>query len=89
MTQNNKLLLMYGGGAVLVIGVAYWIYQTKKNQLPLIDNARVYNNDETPTPDAPKSTKPNPFTSLVKNPLPSSIDFKPTDLNQLFQNTKA
>lgn len=81
MTQNNKKTLMYAGAIVLVSGIVYAIYSAKKNQLALVDNARVNTNEETAIPEV---TKTNPFTSLVKNPLPSSIDWKPSDFSQYF-----
>jgi hypothetical protein len=74
MTQNTKKTLMYGGAIVVVSAIAYAIYQSKKSKLDLVDNARI-TNDETPTPEVPKSTKPNPFTQYVNNPLPSSIGY--------------
>jgi hypothetical protein len=75
MTQNTKKTLMYGGAIVVVSAIAYAIYQSKKSKLDLVDNARV-TNDETLTPELPKSTKPNPFTQYVNNPLPSSIGYE-------------
>ena len=66
---------MYGGAILLVSGIIYAIYSSKKSKLDLVDGARV-TEDETPTPEGTKSTKPNPFTQYVNNPLPSSIDYK-------------
>ena len=75
MTQNTKKNLMYAGAIVLVSGIAYAIYSAKKSKLDLVDNARV-NDDKNTTSEVPKSTKPNPFTQYVNNPLPSSIGWK-------------
>jgi hypothetical protein len=75
MTQNTKKTLMYGGAILLVSVIAYAIYSSKKSKLDLVDNARV-TEDETPTPEGTKSTKPNPFTQYVNNPLPASIGWK-------------
>jgi hypothetical protein len=71
MTQNTKKTLMYGGAIVVVSAIAYAIYSAKKNKLPLVDGARVYGNEDT---TAPKETKLNPFSGMVKN-LPSSIGY--------------
>ena len=72
MTQNNKKTLMIGGAIVLVSVIAYAIYQSKKNKLPLVDNARVNDEGGTATPEA---TKPYVCTQYVNNPLPSSIGY--------------
>ena len=74
MTQNTKKTLMYGGAIVVISVIAYAIYSSRKSKLDLVDGARV-TEDETPTPEVPKSTKPNPFTQLVNNPLPTSIGY--------------
>jgi hypothetical protein len=76
MTQNTKLALIYGGGIVFASAFAYWMYTIKKNKASVADNAIVDNfvEQSTPTP-----TKPNPFTEMLKNPLPSSIGFKPKE----------
>lgn len=71
MTQNTKKTLMYGGAILLVSVIAYSIYSSKKNKLDLVDGARV-TEDETPTPEVPKT---NPFDSFLSNPLPSSIGY--------------
>jgi hypothetical protein len=77
MTKNNKLPFILGGAIVVASVIAYLNYSNKQNKLDLVDNARV-TEDETPTPEG---VKPNPFTAMVNNPLPTSIDFKPRDLN--------
>jgi hypothetical protein len=76
MTQNTKLALIYGGGVVFASAFAYWMYTIKKNKASVADNAIVDNFVEQPTPTP---TKPNPFTEMLKNPLPSSIGWKPKD----------
>ena len=79
MTQNTKKTLMYGGAILLGSGIAYAIYKANKNKLPLVDGAKV-TDEETTVPEgttAPKSTRSNYFASLLQNPLPSSIDWKP------------
>lgn len=75
MTQNTKKTLMYGGAIVVASAIAYAIYSSKKSKLDLVDNARV-TEDETPTPEVPKSTKANYFASLSDKPLPTTIDYK-------------
>lgn len=75
MIQNNKKTLMYAGAIIIGSGIAYAIYSSRKNKLPLVDNARV-TEDETPTPEVPKSTKANYFASLSDKPLPTTIDYK-------------
>jgi hypothetical protein len=71
MTQNTKKTLMYGGAIVLVSGIIYAIYSSKKSKLDLVDGARV-TEDETPTPEG---TKSNTFTPFATKPLPSSIGY--------------
>jgi hypothetical protein len=71
MTQNTKILL-YGVGVVLISIIAYSIYSSKKNKLDLVDNARVTDDEQTPLSSP---TKPNPFSALVKNPLPKDIGY--------------
>lgn len=73
MTQNTKKTLIYGGAIVVGAVIAYAIYSANKNKLPLVDNARVTDDEETPIPEIKKA---NYFTSLLNNPLPSSIDYK-------------
>jgi hypothetical protein len=72
MTQNTKKTLMYGGAILLVSVIAYAIYSSKKSKLDLVDGARV-TDDETPTPEVPKS---NPFTTFANNTLPTSIGYE-------------
>jgi len=71
MTENTKKTLIYAGAIVIGSVIAYSIYKSKKNDLNLVDDARV-TNDETPTPEI---TKSNPFTQYVNNPLPSSVGY--------------
>jgi hypothetical protein len=75
MTQNTKLVLIYGGGIIFASGFAYWIYSMKKPKPTVVDNAT---DDEiidiTPTPEP----KVNPFTSLLGKKF-APITFKPTD----------
>ena len=78
MTQNSKLALIYGGGIVFASLFAYWMYTIKKNKASVADNAIVDNFVEEPTPKT-EPTKPNPFTQMLNNPLPSSIGFKPKE----------
>jgi hypothetical protein len=77
MTQNTKLVLIYGGGIIFASGFAYWIYTMNKNKATVVDNAIVDDNEvinTTPTP-APKV---NPFTVLLGKEF-APIKFKPTD----------
>lgn len=76
MTQNTKLALIYGGGIVFASAFAYWIYSMKKNKPTIVKNETVEEVEQTPTT---KTTKPNPFTQLLNNPLPTSIGWKPKD----------
>jgi hypothetical protein len=71
MTENTKKTLIYAGAIVIGSVIAYSIYKSKKNDLNLVDDARV-TNDETPTSEI---TKSNPFTQYVNNPLPSSVGY--------------
>ena len=73
MTQNNKKTLMIGGAIVLVSGIAYLVYKSKQNKLPIVVIDETKTTEEGAT--TPKSTKPNPFTQLVNNPLASSIGY--------------
>jgi hypothetical protein len=73
MTQNTKKTLMYGGAIVLVSGIIYAIYSSKKSKLDLVDGARV-TKDETPTPEGTKSSTFTPSVFPTK-PLPSTIGY--------------
>ena len=73
MTQNTKLVLIYGGGIVLASAFAYYIYSMKKNKPIVVEEAIFDEVEEKVTP-----TKPNPFTELLNKPLPA-FSFKPTD----------
>ena len=72
MTQNTKTTLMIGGAIVLVSGIAYLVYKSKINKLPMVVNDGTETTEEVTTV---KSTKPNPFTQYVNNPLPPSIGY--------------
>jgi hypothetical protein len=75
MTTENKKYLVYGGVALLVGSLGYFIYNAVTSKPIVVENAtddKVI--DTTPTP----AQKVNPFTSLLgKNFDP--ITFKPTD----------
>jgi hypothetical protein len=91
MTQNTKKTLMYGGAIVVISVIAYAIYSSRKSKLDLVDGARVTDDEETTVPEgttAPKSTKPNPFTQYVNNPLPSSVGYKFLGTDLLGQEKK-
>jgi hypothetical protein len=72
MTQNTKTTLMIGGAIVLVSGIAYLVYKSKINKLPIVVNDGTETAEEETTP---KSINSNPFTLYVNNPLPSSIGY--------------
>ncbi len=72
MTQNTKLVLIYGGGILFASAFAYWIYSMKKPKPILVEEATVEEEQQV-TP-----TKSNPFTELLKKPLPA-FSWKPTD----------
>jgi hypothetical protein len=77
MTQNTKIILIYGGAIALGSAFAYLIYTMNKNKANVVDNSIVDDNEvinTTPTP-APKV---NPFTVLLGKEF-APISFKPTD----------
>jgi len=75
MTTENKKYLVYGGVALLVGSLGYFIYNAVTSKPIVVKNAT---DDEvldtTPTP-APKV---NPFTALLGKKF-DPITFKPTD----------
>jgi hypothetical protein len=75
MTTQNEKYLMYGGVALLVGSLGYFIYEriTNKPVEEIKSTDKVL--DTTPTP-AP--AKPNPFTALLGKKF-APISFKPTD----------
>ena len=79
MTQKTKTILIYGGAILIGSGIAYAIYKANKTKLPLVDGAKVTDDEETNVPEGttpPKSTKPNYFASLLQNnPFPKDIDY--------------
>jgi hypothetical protein len=76
MTQNTKLVLIYGGGILFASAFAYWIYSTKKNKPIVVEESIVEKKEEEEEEVMP--TKPNPFTELLKKPL-QSFSWNPTD----------
>lgn len=88
MNAETKKYLTYGGVALLVGSLGYFIYSTIKNKPLSYDNTQVLigedENINKPVEDnfAKESTS-NPFTSLLeKNPLPTSVGYKfPTTFN--------
>lgn len=84
MTQKNKLLLMYGAGILMASVIVGFVYTTNKTKSKIQAGSTV--NEEQEEVPTPEGTKTNPFTSYVNNPLPSSIDFKPKNLNDLFRS---
>jgi pantothenate kinase type III len=78
MTQNTKKILIYGGAIIVGSGIAYAIYKANKTKLPLVDGAKVTDDEETTVPEGttpPKSTRANYFSSLLQNPFPKDIDY--------------
>ena len=78
MTQNTKTILIYGGAILIGSGIAYAIYNANKTKLPLVDGAKVTDDEETNVPEGttpPKSTRSNYFASLLQNPFPKDIDY--------------
>jgi hypothetical protein len=75
MTQNTKTTLIVGGAIVLVSVIAYAIYSSKKSKLDLVDGARVNDEEGTTVPKGTNSTRTNPFTQYVNNPLPTSVGY--------------
>jgi len=75
MTTENKKYLVYGGVALLVGGLGYFIYNAVTNK-PIVEKKSTDDKvlDTTPTP-APKV---NPFTALLGKEF-APISFKPTD----------
>ena len=76
MTTENKKYLIYGGVALLVGSLGYFVYNTISNKKPsVVDNStddEVLNTTPTPAP------KVNPFTALLGKKF-DPITFKPTD----------
>lgn len=90
MNADTKKYLIYGGVALLVGSLGYFIYSTIKKPSLLVDNTQVLigedENLNKPVEDNFASTdkpKTNPFTALTdSNPLPTSIGYKfPTTFN--------
>lgn len=84
MNAETKKYLTYGGVALLVGSLGYFIYSVMKKPSLSLDNTQVLigedENINKPVEDnfAPKQT--NPFSSI--NPLPDSIGYKfPTSFN--------
>lgn len=77
MTENTKKTLIYAGAIVIGSVIAYSIYKSRKNDLNLVNIEKLNAEDGKTTPEGTKSTKSNPFTQYVNNPLPSSIGWKP------------
>jgi hypothetical protein len=76
MKTENKKYLVYGGVALLVGSLAYFIYNAVTNK-PVVEKKSTDDKvlDTTPTPAPVKS---NPFTALLGKKF-APIDFKPTD----------
>lgn len=73
MKAETKKYLIYGGVAVLVGSLGYFVYSTIFVKKPsVVDKATVESDEEKETP-----SKPNPFTALLNNPLPTSIGYTP------------
>jgi hypothetical protein len=83
MTQKTKLYLMYGGGIVLA-SVIFSYFYTKNRVKSKIEANEVPSDSVDTTTPAPSTS--NPFTAYVNNPLPTSIDFKPSNLSTLFKS---
>jgi hypothetical protein len=83
MKAENKKYLIYGGLAFLIGSLAYFIYTTAKKKTS--DTQSVVSSEEESTPTT-EPTKTNPFTDLLNNvdKLPSSIEYKPTNLSKYF-----
>lgn len=85
MNAETKKYLTYGGVAILVGSLGYFIYSTIKKPSLSVDNTQVLigedENINKPVEDnfAPEKAT-NPFANL--NPLPTSIGYKfPTSFN--------
>ena len=84
MNADTKKYLIYGGGALLVGSLGYFIYSTVKKPSLLVDNTQVLigedENLNKPVEENFAPAQTNPFTNL--NPLPASIGYKfPTSFN--------
>ena len=76
MTTENKKYLVYGGVALLVGSLGFFIYNAVTSK-PIVvkkatDGTKVINTTPTPAP------KVNPFTALLGKEF-APITFKPTD----------
>lgn len=76
MITENKKYLIYGGVAVLVGSLGYFVYMTISNKKPsVVENAT----DDKVIDTIPISErKLNPFTALLEKKF-APIDFKPID----------
>jgi hypothetical protein len=84
MKAENKKYLIYGGVAFLVGSLGYFIYSTFMKKTPIV--VETVTTDSTDEELASTTTpKVNPFTSLLNTTLPSSIEYKPTDLSSYFK----
>jgi hypothetical protein len=76
MTTENKKYLVYGGVALLVGSLGYFIYNAVTSKPIVVKNAtdetKIINTTPTPAP------KVNPFTALLGKKF-DPITFKPTD----------
>lgn len=84
MNAETKKYLTYGGVAILVGSLGYFIYSTLSKKPLVLDNTQVIVGEEesatNPVLDNVTPENTNPFSSL--NPLPSSIGYKfPTSFN--------
>lgn len=87
MTTENKKYLIYGGVALLVGSLGYFVYSTISNKKPTVvdktTDDEVLNTTPTPAP------KVNPFTALLGKKF-DPITFKPIDysVKNPFANTE-
>lgn len=84
MNAETKKYLTYGGIALLVGSLGYFVYSTIKKPSLSLDNTQVLigedENINKPIEDNFAPAQTNPFTSI--NPLPDSIGYKfPTTFN--------
>ena len=78
--MKNKTTLIWVGTIAIGSLLGYAIYKITYKK-PVV-NSDVLEEEQTPTEEP---TKSNPFTAMLNNPFPDSIQFKPTVMAQYFK----
>lgn len=81
--MKNKTTLIWVGTIAIGSLLGYAIYKMTYKKPVVKDDASTDEVlDTTPTPEPAKS---NPFTAMLNNPFPDTIQFKPNAMGQYFK----